>query len=291
MCHSSAATSSWRWRWRSSSACWSSSRTASSAALRSEMYKQLQHGVRSAPPPYWLRLFFILFFFSPPALALPVLGVVPPTLLKRPAGLPGGVQGPLLPPPDPPQLAKDAFASVTGGTAMTSDQWMYYLSLVSALVLFWVAWNLIRRRPGRALRALRDREVAAASYGINIAGYKTMAFGISAFYAGIGGALYGLAIGFVSPDTFPLALSFQLLVGTVVGGLASIAGPLIGGVFTFWLPIVSSQFVGSQPWIPAQIASVFQKAGPAVTYGALLIVIMIFAPNGIVGLVRAGYMQ
>ena len=345
------------------------------------MYKQLQHGVRSAPPRYWLVLVLILFFIGLPtvissfqasewtlvlifaivimglnilvgysgqislghgalmalgaytsailvtryhvdylvtiplaglltglvgfllgipalrlsalylALATFALAVVTPSLIKRPAGLTGGVQGILVTAPDPPQLAKDAFASVTGGTAMTSDQWMYYLSLVSALVLFWLAWNLIRRRPGRALRAIRDREVAAASYGINIAGYKTMAFGISAFYAGIGGALYGLAIGFVSPDTFPLALSFQLLVGTVVGGLASIAGPLIGGVFTFWLPIVSSQFVGSQPWIPAQIASVFQKAGPAVTYGALLIVIMIFAPNGIVGLVRAGYMQ
>src|SRR5438445_329938 len=66
MCHSSAATSSWRWRWRSSSACWSSSRTASSAALRSEMYKQLQHGVRNAPPRYWLVLVLILFFIGLP---------------------------------------------------------------------------------------------------------------------------------------------------------------------------------------------------------------------------------
>src|SRR5947209_3824528 len=225
------------------------------------------------------------------ALATFALAVVTPSLIKRPAALTGGVQGILLSPPEPPQFARDAFASVTGGLVMTNDQWMYYVSLVFALVLFWLAWNLARHRPGRAMRAIRDREVAAAASGINIAAYKTMAFGISAFYAGIGGALYGLSVGFVSPDTFPLALSFQLLVGTVVGGLASIAGPLIGGVFTFWLPIVSSQFVGSQPWFPAQTASVFQKAGPAVTYGALLIVIMIFAPNGIVGLVRAGYMQ
>jgi branched-chain amino acid transport system permease protein len=225
------------------------------------------------------------------ALATFALAVVTPSLIKRPAALTGGVQGILISSPDPPQFAKDAFASITGGPVMTSDQWLYYVTLVFALVLFWLAWNLIRHRPGRALRALRDREVAAAAYGINVAGYKTMAFGISAFYAGIGGSLYALAIGFVSPDTFPLALSFQLLVGTVVGGLASIAGPLVGGVFTFWLPIISSQFVGSQPWIPAQIASVFQKAGPAVTYGALLILIMIFAPNGIVGLISTGYMQ
>ena len=223
------------------------------------------------------------------ALATFALAVVTPSLIKRPKELTGGVQGILISSPDPPQFAKDAFAAVTGGPAMTSDQWLYYVSLAIALLLFWCAWNIIRHRPGRAMRALRDREVAAASYGINIAGYKTMAFGISAFYAGIGGALYGLSTGFVSPDTFPLALSFQLLVGTVIGGLASIAGPLVGGIFTFWLPIISSQFVSSQPWIPAQIASAFQRAGPAVTYGALLILIMIFAPNGIVGLVTGGY--
>jgi len=223
------------------------------------------------------------------ALATFSLAVVTPSLIKRPADLTGGVRGILVAAPEPPQFAKDAFAAITGGPVMTSDQWLYYVSVVIAILLFWLAWNLVRYRPGRAMRAIRDREVAAAASGINIAGYKTMAFAISAFYAGVGGALYGLTGGFVSPDSFPLALSFQLLVGTVIGGLASIAGPLVGGIFTFWLPIVSSQFVASQPWIPAQIAQGFKNAGPAVTYGALLILIMIFAPNGIVGLITSGY--
>jgi ABC-type branched-subunit amino acid transport system permease subunit len=80
-------------------------------------------------------------------------------------------------------------------------------------------------------------------------------------------------------------------VGAVIGGLASIVGPLVGGIFTFWLPIVSSQFVSTQAWIPAQIVATFKNAGPQVTYGALLILIMIFAPNGVVGLVTAGYVR
>jgi branched-chain amino acid transport system permease protein len=223
------------------------------------------------------------------ALATFALAVVTPSLIKRPEQLTGGVQGILLLPPDPPQPVKDLFASMTGGPPMTSSQWLYYVSLACALVLFWLAWNLIRHRPGRAFRAIRDGEVAAAASGINIAGYKTLAFGISAFYAGVAGSLYGLVIGFVSPDTFPASLSFQLLAGAVIGGLASIAGPLVGGIFTFWLPIVSSQFVAGQDWIPAQVSSVFKNAGPAVSYGALLILIMIFAPNGVSGLILSTY--
>jgi len=222
------------------------------------------------------------------ALATFALAVVAPSLIKRPAALTGGVQGIVLVPPDPPQVAKDAFAAVTG-TVMTSDQWTYYVTLAWALLLFWLAWNLVRHRAGRAMRAIRDGEVAAAASGINLAGYKTLAFGISAFYAGIAGSLFGLAAGFVSPDSFPVALSIQLLVGAVVGGLASIPGPLIGGIFAYFLPIESNQWVPTQTWIPSQIAATVEKAGPAVTYGAVLILTMIFAPNGIVGLVTSGY--
>jgi branched-chain amino acid transport system permease protein len=222
------------------------------------------------------------------ALATFALAVVAPSLIKRPAGLTGGVQGIVLLPPVPPQPASDAYATLTG-TAMTSDQWTYYVTLAWGLVLFWLAWNLLRNRTGRAMRAIRDGEVAAAASGINLAGYKTLAFGISAFYAGIAGSLFGLAAGFVSPDSFPVSLSIQLLVGAVVGGLASIPGPLIGGIFAYFLPIESNQWVPTQTWIPTQIASTIEKAGPAVTYGAVLILTMIFAPNGIVGLVGAGY--
>lgn len=223
------------------------------------------------------------------ALATFALAVVTPSLIKRPETLTGGVQGIILLPPQPPQFASDAFAGVTGGPPMSSDQWVYYLTLVVGALLFWLAWNLSRRRPGRAMRALRDGEVAAAASGVNVAGYKTLAFGISAFYAGIAGALFAVGTGFVSPDTFPVSLSIQLLVGAVIGGLGSIPGPVLGGVIAYFLPIESNQWVPTQTWIPTQIASTIVKAGPAVTYGALLILIMIFAPNGLMGLLNSGY--
>ena len=223
------------------------------------------------------------------ALATFALAVVTPSLIKRPVGLTQGTQGIEVLVPPPPDWASSAFTSVTGGPPMSNDQWLYYICFFVTVILFWLAWNIVRRRPGRALIAIRDGEVAAAAFGVNVAGYKTLAFGISAFYAGVAGSLFALATGFVHPDEFPVLLSLQLLIGAVIGGLASIAGPLIGGAFTYWLPIISGQFVSGQSWIPDQVASVFKNAGPAVTYGALLILIMIFAPNGVVGLILAAY--
>jgi branched-chain amino acid transport system permease protein len=237
------------------------------------------------------------FLFGVPALRLSALylalasfalAVVTPSLIKRPEGLTGGVHGIFVPAPVPPQFAKDAFSAVTG-SPMTTDRWTYYLTLGVALVLFWLAWNLVRHRPGRAMRAVRDGEVAAAASGVNVAGYKTLAFGISAFYAGVAGSLFCVAVGSVYPDNFPVSLSIQLLVGSVVGGLASIPGPLVGGIFVYFLPIESNQWVPSQTWIPTAIASTVEKAGPAVTYGVVLILIMMFARNGVVGLVTTAY--
>jgi branched-chain amino acid transport system permease protein len=222
------------------------------------------------------------------ALATFALAVVTPSLIKRPVGLTGGVQGILIAQPDPPQFASSIYSTVTG-SAMTTEQWIYYVTLFCALLLFWLAWNLLRHRPGRAMRAIRDNEVAAAASGVNIAGYKTLAFGISAFYAGVAGSLFGLGIGFVSPDAFPVSLSIQLLVGAVIGGLASIPGPLLGAIFAYFLPIEASQWAPSQTWLPAQITATVKNAGPAVSYGVVLIVVMIFAPNGIVGLVTRAY--
>src|SRR5438105_12308255 len=98
------------------------------------------------------------------ALATFALAVVTPSLIKRPEALTGGVQGIILIQPDPPAFASDLFTAVTG-TAMTSDQWIYYISFFCALLLFWLAWNLVRHRPARARRALRDGGVAAAAYG------------------------------------------------------------------------------------------------------------------------------
>jgi branched-chain amino acid transport system permease protein len=224
------------------------------------------------------------------ALATFALAVVTPSLIKRPAEFTGGVRGILVNQPDPPDFVSTAFSSITG-TVMTSDQWIYYVIFFITLLLFWLAWNLSRHRPGRAMRAIRDAEVAAAASGVNVAGFKTLAFGISAFYAGTAGSLYALSLGFISADTFPVSLSIQLLVGAVVGGLASIGGPLLGAIFAYFLPIGANQWVPSQTWLPDQITSTVKNAGPAVSYGVILILVMMFARTGLVGLIQAGYVM
>jgi branched-chain amino acid transport system permease protein len=86
-----------------------------------------------------------------------------------------------------------------------------------------------------------------------------------------------------------VSLSIQLLVGAVVGGLASIGGPLLGAIFAYFLPIEANQWVPSQTWLPDQVTSTVKNAGPAVSYGVILILLMMFAPTGLVGLARSAY--
>ena len=145
-------------------------------------------------------------------LATFALGVATPDILKKETDLTGGVKGLSLPPVTSPI------------SALTDDQYFYFLCLLIAGVAFWLAANVLGDRTGRAWRAVRDGELAAAAFGVNVGYYKTLAFALSAALAGIAGSLYGLATAFVSTDAFPVQLSIALLVGAVVGGIGSIGG-------------------------------------------------------------------
>ncbi|HWL33442.1 MAG TPA: branched-chain amino acid ABC transporter permease [Gaiellaceae bacterium] len=162
---------------------------------------------------------------------------------------------------------------ILGLEVPTFNEWLYYLCWTVALVMFAVAWLLLRGRTGRSLRAIRDSELAAASSGVNLATYKTLAFGISAFYAGVAGSLLAIATTFVNPDTYPITLSIFLLVGVVVGGLGSLWPLVFGAIFIQFLPL----------W--AQEVSKAQGA-PAVVYGVILILVMLAMPGGVAGLLR-----
>ena len=110
-----------------------------------------------------------------------------------------------------------------------------------------LALFIVRGRFGRALRAVRDSEIASTANGVSTAGIKTAAFGISAFYCGVAGALYAIGITYVNPDTFPIELSILLLVGIVIGGAGSTWGMIFGAFFVefiriSWGPALLDQF-------------------------------------------------
>jgi branched-chain amino acid transport system permease protein len=204
------------------------------------------------------------------ALATFALGVATPSVLKYEAGLTGGVKGIILPPLVSPF-----------DPTISDNQFEYFLCLLVAAILFLLAWNLLRGRTGRALRAIRDGELAARSFGIDLAAYKTMAFAISAAFAGVAGALDGLTTGFVSADAFQFQLSIYVLIGAIIGGAFTLEGAVFGGLFVWYLPIVSQQ------WLPKQIAN----AAPYVTQGVLLLIVLTVARQGVAGLVRRGYFE
>jgi branched-chain amino acid transport system permease protein len=161
------------------------------------------------------------------------------------------------------------------GLPLTADQWLYFLCLACAVVLFWAAIRLVRGRTGRAIVAIRDHPIAAETMGINISFYKAMCFGVSALYAGVAGALGTIVVGFVSPDSFGLFLSLSLLVGIVVGGLTSIWGVIFGALFIEFVPNYADQL--------SDLFGESAKALPGAIYGLLLIGLMYVMPQGAAG--------
>jgi branched-chain amino acid transport system permease protein len=196
------------------------------------------------------------------ALATFALGVSMPQILKvhQLEKWTGGVQGIVIAKPDAPF-----------GLPLNQDQWLYFFILAVTLVMFLLAYNLLHGRVGRALIAIRDQHTAAEVMGINTALYKSLAFGVSALYTGVAGALGAIAVQFVAPDSFNVFLSITFLVGIVVGGLASLPGALYGALFIQFVP---------------NIADEISKAAPWAIFGIFLIAFVYVMPTGVAGAVR-----
>ncbi|MDX2203307.1 MAG: branched-chain amino acid ABC transporter permease [Hyphomicrobiaceae bacterium] len=204
------------------------------------------------------------------ALATFSLAIAVPQILKYKHldGLTGGVQGINLIKPDAPF-----------GLPLNADQWMYLVVFVVAVFMFWMARNLLDSRIGRALMAIRDHTMAASTMGINIAQTKAITFGISALYVGVAGALHAIIFEFVAPDSFRIDVSISLLVGMVVGGVASLAGSVIGGIFVQVIEKYAdagARMVSHALHLPIDIE-------PWTIYGIALILLVYVMPTGIAG--------
>jgi branched-chain amino acid transport system permease protein len=175
------------------------------------------------------------------------------------------------------------------GLNTTPNDWLYYLTWGIAFVLLVVAWLLLRAKPGRALQAIRDSEVAAVSSGVNLATYKTMAFGISAFYAGIAGALYVIARGYINPDVFPIILSVYLVAALAVGGLGSLPGQIAGAALIYVLENRGDDVTKWINHLPGVNLDPQRPGMPSVVFGAVLILVILLLPNGVGGFLRRAF--
>ena len=178
-----------------------------------------------------------------------------------------------------PQLPLQ-WSNYLGGTlgvplsTMPSVQWVYGAAWAAAAILFALAWLILRGRVGRAFRAVRDSEIAATSAGVELSLYKTLAFGISAAYAGVAGTVFVMANnGFAQPQEFGVLLSLELLIGAAVAGLGSLWGVLAGAAF-----------VGLLPKISTSVPVIGNDHGREVIYGALVVLVMLVLPGGFAGL-------
>jgi branched-chain amino acid transport system permease protein len=185
------------------------------------------------------------------------MAVATPQVLKYFDNWTGGQQGLNLVKPSPP-----------AALGIDRDRWLYFITLLVLLLAIRVAANLLHGRTGRALVAIRDHPIAAAAMGIDTARYKTLAFGTSTLFTGVAGALSAIVIGFVAPESFTLFLSISFLVGSAIGGIATISGAVVGGIFIQFVPNLANDISDAAPWA---------------VYGVAMLLFMYAMPHGVVG--------
>lgn len=194
------------------------------------------------------------------------VGIIFPSLVRRFEALTGGSSGLFgieFPAPDTAYFVGRAGQTV----------WLYWVVLSALVISIFVVWAVMHSRMGRAVVALRDNETAAVVMGVNRTWIRTALFSISAAIAGLGGAMFALKSGVITPESFSLILTLDLLVAMVLGGSGSYVGPVLGGLALYYVPAWTSDLgAGSMS---------------GVLFGAVVLALVFVLPTGIAGGARA----
>jgi branched-chain amino acid transport system permease protein len=180
-----------------------------------------------------------------------------PLLVKRFSSLTGGTQG---------MIISSVRRGAPKGLGLTDEQFVYLIALAFLLLFLCVVQAIRYSRSGRAIVAIRDNEIAAATLGVHLPTVKTITFGLSSAIAGLAGCLYACTIGFVAADAFPVQMSINFLIGAVIGGLYTIHGAIIGGLVLQYLP---------------QLSQLLDPALTSLIYGVVLIAMLGLFPGGL----------
>ncbi|MEF9908356.1 branched-chain amino acid ABC transporter permease [Streptomyces sp. P9-A2] len=175
------------------------------------------------------------------------------------------------------------------GVPFGAEERLWFLGLALFAFTWFTARGLLRGRPGRALAALRDSETAAAVMGVDVARHRSAAFVVSSMYAGLAGVLLALSFRRVVPDYFSLVLSVDYLAMIVIGGLGSVAGATAGAVFVTALPLLMTRYADQLPLVAAPGSgdgSIGPTEAARYLYGAAIVLVLLYAPDGLHGLTR-----
>lgn len=171
------------------------------------------------------------------------------------------------------------------GFTLTSDRHFYWLIMGTAVLATAVMVNLHRSRFGRGLVAVRDHDIAAGTMGLSVTGHKLLAFALSAVFAALSGALLAFYTRYVAPDNFTLLYSIEYLAMIIVGGLGTVLGGILGALFMTLLPEALRFFTH---WVAEYWPAVSGRFGDVrtVAYGLVIVLSLMFAPEGLAGLWR-----
>lgn len=182
----------------------------------------------------------------------------------------------------------DFYSLRLGGKIYTAEQGYFWLLWAMVALAVLLAKNVVRTRPGRAMQAVRDRDVAAAVIGVDLARTKVAAFALSSAYAAVCGALFGSYYGYVSPDQWNLLLSIQFIAIIIVGGVGTIFGSVIGAIFIAGLPPLIEEYASSIPLISTITGNGAGKLSldslNQLIFGLVIILFLVLEPHGLAGI-------